>query len=156
MTVEVEIEDPRWESLGLAELAETATKATLDHLGLAGEISILGCDDARITTLNAEFREKPTATNVLSWPSAERAADTPGGAPHPPEDLELGDIAIAYDTCAREAHASGISLDHHTLHLLVHGTLHLLGYDHISDADASLMERLELEILATMGVADPY
>lgn len=154
--IEVELDDPRWETAGLAILAERAARATFTHLNIAGEISLLGCDDARIAELNAAFRHKATPTNVLSWPSAERSARTPGGHPSAPDDPELGDIAISYDTCAREAQESGISLDHHTLHLVVHGTLHLLGYDHEDDADAALMEQIEVEILATLGVADPY
>ncbi|MDU8942842.1 rRNA maturation RNase YbeY [Ovoidimarina sediminis] len=159
--IDVVIEDPRWQALGLEPLATRAVAATLTRLGLGEEWEVvcLGCDDARIAALNADFRGKPRATNVLSWPSAERAADRPGGAPVPPDPLEgeeLGDIALAYDTCAREAAEAGLSLDHHTTHLIVHGVLHLLGYDHESEADAALMEGLEVEILATLGVSNPY
>lgn len=161
MSVEIDIEDSRWEGAALPALAETATAATLAHLGLdpeAWEISILGCDDARIAGLNAEFRGRPAPTNVLSWPSDERAAENPGEAPEPPDpaDPELGDIAIAYETCTAEAATANLSLSDHATHLLVHGVLHLLGYDHMDDADAALMERIEVEILATLGVADPY
>lgn len=157
MHVDLIIEDPRWEALGLDALAERACGAALDHLGVAGaEISLLACDDARIAGLNAEFREKPAPTNVLSWPSEERGAEEPGGDPLPPEDLELGDIAIAWETCAREAGESGKEMPTHVCHLLVHGTLHLLGYDHIDDKDAALMEGLEVEILGKLGIADPY
>ena len=77
-------------------------------------------------------------------------------APRVGQDAELGDIAIAYDTCAREAMEAGKDLRDHTLHLLVHGTLHLLGFDHIRDGDAALMEGLETEILGKLGIADPY
>jgi probable rRNA maturation factor len=159
MSVDVLIEAPEWEALGLEPLAETAAAATLAHLGLAAdhEIALLGCDDARIAGLNADFRGKPQPTNVLSWPSDERGAETAGGGPLPPEPgEELGDIAIAYQTCAREAEAAGRPLRDHVTHLVVHGTLHLLGYDHEDGQDAALMERLEVEILATLGVADPY
>lgn len=154
------IEDPRWGDI--AALAETATDAVLDRLGLepsAFEVSVLACDDARIAVLNADFRDKPKATNVLSWPSAERAAAMDGEMPLPPSlgpDQELGDIAIAYDTCAREAAAAGKSMRDHTVHLLVHGTLHLLGFDHERDRDAALMEGLETEILGKLGIPDPY
>ena len=163
--VEMAIEDPRWEDAGLAALAQRSTAAVFAHLGLAPSgfsVSLLGCDDARIAVLNADFLGKSAPTNVLSWPSSERAATQDGVAPLPPqpgsEELpeELGDIAIAYDTCAREAQAAGRSLREHAAHLLVHGLLHLLGSDHARDKDAALMESLEVEILATMGVADPY
>jgi probable rRNA maturation factor len=162
VSLDIVIEDPRWAEAGLEPLATRAAEATLAHLGLdpeAWEIVLLACDDDRIAALNADFRGKPQPTNVLSWPSEERGAEAPGQPPAPPDPAtgpELGDIAIAYDTCAREAAEAGLPLDHHVTHLLVHGTLHLLGYDHISDADAALMERIEVEILASIGVANPY
>ena len=157
MIVETIIEDERWAEAGLEPLAERACAAALDHLGIDGaEISLLACDDTRIAALNADFRGKPVPTNVLSWPSEERGAEVPGGEPLPPEDLELGDIAIAFETCAREAAAADKPFADHVTHLLVHGTLHLLGYDHIEDKDAGLMEALEVEILGKLGIADPY
>ena len=157
MIVDLIIEDARWEALGLDALAERACGAALAHEGVAGaEISLLACDDTRIAGLNAEFRGKATATNVLSWPSEERAADVPGGQPRAPVDPELGDIAIAYETCAREAAEAGREMADHVAHLLVHGTLHLLGYDHIDDEDAALMEGIEVEILGKLGISDPY
>jgi probable rRNA maturation factor len=162
--VETLTEDHRWDALGLSALAEAAAAATLRHLGLdpgAYEISCLGCNDARIRDLNADFRGKPRPTNVLSWPSADRAPSRAGAmprlpAPSAPRPLELGDIAIAYETCDAEARAAGLDLGRHATHLLVHGTLHLLGFDHERDGDAKLMERLEAEILAGLGIADPY
>ncbi|OWU86726.1 rRNA maturation factor [Oceanicola sp. 22II-s10i] len=165
MLTDVMIEDDRWHETGLEALSERAARAALSHLGLDPddhEIAILACDDARIATLNAEFRGKPTPTNVLSWPSEDRAADTPGATPRLPEagasgpDEELGDIAIAWDTCAREAVDGGKPLADHVTHLIVHATLHLLGYDHENDADAELMENLESTILVDMGLPDPY
>jgi probable rRNA maturation factor len=164
MAVDVLVEDDGWADVGLPALAEAATAATLRQLGLdpdAFEISLLGCDDARIADLNRDFRGKPQPTNVLSWPSEERGASAPGlppGLPQPIADaiVELGDIAIAYGTCTREAAAAGRPVTAHVTHLLVHGTLHLLGYDHIIEEDAALMEGLEIEILATLGLPDPY
>jgi probable rRNA maturation factor len=163
--VDTLIEDARWEALDLAALAEAAARETLAALGLAAqgfEVSLLGCSDARIADLNADFRGKPQPTNVLSWPSEERGADQDGGAPRPPQPgppgmpAELGDIAIAFETCAREAAEQGKAATAHVTHLLVHGTLHLLGYDHVRDGDAHLMEALEVRILARLGVGDPY
>lgn len=161
MVTDTLIEDPRWEVLDLPALAERAARATLSHLSLdadAWDISVLGCDDARIMALNTDFRDKAVPTNVLSWPSAERGAKRAGAHPAPPAgpDPELGDIAIAYDTCAREAAEQGKPLADHVTHLIVHAVLHLLGYDHIRDKDATLMERTEVEILGKLGLADPY
>lgn len=163
--VDTLIEADQWEAASLEELADLAATATLTHLGMnpeAFEISLLGCDDARIAVLNTEFRGKPVPTNVLSWPSEERAAEEAGEAPELPAPdesgmpVELGDIAIAYETCAREAADAGRPMRHHVLHLLCHGVLHLLGYDHIDEKDATLMEGTEVAILATLGVPDPY
>lgn len=157
--IDVILEGGDWNEKALTGWAERASDATLQHLGLnpwAYEIVLLACDDARITELNGDFRDKPQATNVLSWPSEERAADTPGGTPAAPEDEELGDMALAYETCAREAKDQNKPFETHVTHLLVHGTLHLLGYDHISDEDAALMEGLEVEILGKLGIPDPY
>ncbi len=159
MIVDCMIEDKRWTAADLETLAEAAAVATFAQLNLTGfEVSLLACNDKRIAELNADFRGKPTPTNVLSWPSDERGADTDGGQPlaPAPHDPELGDIAIAYDTCASEAAGAGKSLSDHTTHLIVHGILHLLGYDHDRDLDATLMEGLESRILGNMGLADPY
>lgn len=163
--VDCVIEDPRWDAFGLAPLAQGAAVATLRHLGLAQDgftLCLMGCDDTRIAALNADFRGKPQPTNVLSWPSEDRAPAAAGQAPDLPEagtanePAELGDIAIAYETCMREAAESDTSVHHHVTHLVVHAILHLMGYDHIDDADAAVMEQVEVEILATLGIADPY
>ncbi|MCZ0812785.1 MAG: rRNA maturation RNase YbeY [Pseudomonadota bacterium] len=166
MLTDTILEDERWQAVDLATLAETASRAALDHLGLdpdAWEIALLGCDDARIAALNADFRDRPAPTNVLSWPALDIAPPAPGARPVPPApesgqdgDNALGDIAIAFDTCQHEAAASGKSLPDHVTHLVVHGVLHLLGYDHIRDPDATLMERTEAAILGKLGVSDPY
>lgn len=155
------IEDDRWNAAGLPALAERAAQATLAHLGLdpgAWEIVVMGCDDARIMELNADFRDKPQPTNVLSWPSQERGAEEDGARPDLPDgpDTELGDIAIAFETCTREAAEAQKPMADHVTHLIVHATLHLLGYDHIRDLDATLMEAIEAEILGKLGLEDPY
>ena len=163
--VETMIEDARWEAFGLAAVADRAGRAVLAGLDLPGAgfaISLMGCDDARIAVLNADFRGKPQPTNVLSWPSQERGAEFAGEAPEPPEPGEaddpdpLGDIAIAWETCAREAGEQDKPMVDHVTHLIVHGMLHLLGYDHVEEEDAALMEGLEVRILASLGVSDPY
>jgi probable rRNA maturation factor len=164
MLVDCLTEDHRWEALGLDRLAETAAVTTLARLGMEPsvyEISLLGCNDARIAELNADFRGKPQPTNVLSWPSDERGARVDGEMPHlpgpgPTGNEELGDIAIAWETCAAEAQAAGRPVADHVAHLLVHGTLHLLGFDHERPRDAALMEGLEVEILGKLGIPDPY
>ena len=162
--VDIIIEDERWKDL-LPALAETAAQAVLTDQGLdpaAFEVSLLGCDDARIAVLNAEFRGKPAPTNVLSWPAQDLAPEAEGARPDLPEPFlpdereSLGDIAIAWETCAREAEEQGKSLHDHVLHLIVHGVLHLLGYDHIREGDAALMEGTEVRVLDRMGISDPY
>ncbi len=163
--VETVIEDSRWQDFGLTALAEAAARAALAGLGLATtgfQIGLLACDDARIAVLNADFRGKPQPTNVLSWPSEERGAEFVGEDPERPlagtadEPFELGDIALAWETCAREAAEQGKSMEAHVTHLVVHAVLHLLGHDHVEDEDAALMEGHEVRILASMGLPDPY
>lgn len=165
MLTETILTDPRWEALDLPALTEQAARAALTEAGVAPEgflIALRATSDDEIATLNADFRGKPQPTNVLSWPSEERAAETPGAAPILPEPgtaddpAELGDIALAYETCEREAQEAEKPLADHVAHLIVHGVLHLLGYDHIDDADAELMESVEVRALALMGLPDPY
>ncbi len=164
MLTETIIEDEGWAALDLEARAEQAARAALAALGFdpdAFEIAVLGCDDARIAVLNADFRGKPQPTNVLSWPEEDLAPEAAGDTPLPPlpdDDAPhfLGDIAIARETCLREAAEQRKSADHHITHLIVHAVLHLLGYDHVRDADATLMETLEARILGQMGIEDPY
>ncbi|MCA8869427.1 MAG: rRNA maturation RNase YbeY [Rhodobacteraceae bacterium] len=163
--VELVIEDGRWRELNIEIRANLACRTTLETLGIDParcEIALLACDDVRISELNRDFRRKPQPTNVLSWPAEDLAADQDGAAPLPPLGeggdfpIALGDIAIAYDTTMREAAEMGIPAKDHLTHLLIHGCLHLLGYDHVSEKDAALMEQLEVTILAKLGIADPY
>lgn len=161
--IDLVIEDDRWEQIPLLKLATQAIEAGLKATNAPDgyELALLACDDTRIAELNAEFRGKPTPTNVLSWPSFDLAplhpGDAPGSLPAPTGfDDTLGDIALAYGTCIREAREQGKSVDHHLTHLILHGTLHLLGFDHETDADARRMETLESQILAEMGIRDPY
>jgi probable rRNA maturation factor len=161
---DIVVEDDRWAAHDIQAIADKAVAAVLARVGIVDvevELAILACYDARITELNADFREKPTATNVLSWPSSELGAAIDGEQPDLPTPdqtgvIELGDIAISYDTCVKEADAAAKTINHHVMHLMIHGTLHLLGYDHVRDQDATLMEALEVEILEKMGIDDPY
>lgn len=164
MALEIEIESPGWSGVDLPALAERAARAALACHGLALEgcdISLLATDDARIAELNGTYRGKPRPTNVLSWPAQDIAAGVEGGTPAPPladafGDVPLGDVALAWETCLREADEMGKPLADHVTHLVVHGVLHLLGYDHVRDADATMMETLEAEILGKLGLDDPY
>ncbi len=162
-TIELTVEDDRWRPLDLLALSRRAIAVALAELSLESpcEVSILATDDARIAELNGEFRGRPAPTNVLSWPAQDLASRRAGGRPAPPRadftgEVALGDIAISFDTCAREARAAGKPMVDHVTHLVVHGFLHLLGYDHVRDPDATLMEDLEVRILGRLGIADPY
>lgn len=163
--VEVVIEDLRWEGVGLADLAQRAVTAAFAELGLpvAGfTLCVMGCDDARIAALNADFRGKPKPTNVLSWPAEERGANIAGSMPDLPQagDVDdpyhLGDIAIAFDTCNAEAQSGNKPLKHHITHLIVHGVLHIFGFDHIRNFDGDLMEAVEARVMARLGLPNPY
>lgn len=118
------------------------------------EISVRLGSDEDVRALNAEWRGKDKPTNVLSFPMAEKA-DLQGANVAGPE-LLLGDIVLARGVCERESVEKGVTVDQHTTHLIVHGTLHLLGYDHHEDADAADMEAREVRALARLGVANPY
>ncbi len=118
------------------------------------EVTLLLADDAAVQTMNAEWRGKPEPTNVLSFPNCtpgEIARARAGGPP-----LLLGDVVLALQTCRNQALEQGKTLADHAAHLVVHGVLHLFGYDHETDADAERMETLEVAILAGLGVGDPY
>ncbi len=164
--VDVVIDDDHWNMFDMEEMASRALDAVATKLDLVNgpyELSILACDDARIANLNTEFRGKYTPTNVLSWPAHELQPAVAGGKPDalPLADfgdpfVNIGDIAISFQTCQKEAEAAGIETKHHITHLLVHGILHLLGYDHETDADAEMMETLEIDLLDTMGIGNPY
>ena len=144
--IEAVIEDDGW-AAALPE-AEALAAGCQKHAAAlepetAREVALLLCNDAAIADLNKRFRGKDGPTNVLSFPSDEA-------------DGFLGDIALARETCEREAAEKGILLRDHAAHLIIHGMLHLIGYDHETDEDAAVMERRETEILLSMGIADPY
>jgi probable rRNA maturation factor len=154
MTVSIEVEDEAWAALpGLEVLARAAVDAALAvalSSDAAVDVAVLFTDDKAIAEINAEWRGKDMPTNVLSFPTAE-------GMPVPEgEGRQLGDIVLAYGVIAHEAAEQGKTLRDHTAHLIVHGTLHLLGHDHEGDGEAEEMEALETRILKGLGISDPY
>lgn len=158
MELDIDIEDwPAGEWDALAERAAAAAgegEPLLANPRLA--VSLLFTSDAEVHTLNREWRQRDKPTNVLSFPMLEREEledIAPGDGP----PVMLGDIALAYETCAREADEKDVTLEAHATHLIVHGLLHLAGHDHVeSDEQAEAMEALETRILAKLGIADPY
>ena len=145
--IDIQVDDPRWRkvrglSARLRRASELALKSGKAKKGAA--LTILLTDDARLKSLNRDFRGKHKPTNVLSFP-----ADTKDG-------VYLGDIALAYGVTAAEARAGDKRFVDHAMHLAVHGVLHLLGFDHVSDSAAHIMEPLETKILGKLGIADPY
>ena len=164
MMLEIALEaDEEWDSstdwAALAAAAAHAAIAESRYPALAGagrpvELSIRLAGDDEVQALNAQWRGKDTPTNVLSFPLAEDA-ELQGATGDGPE-LMLGDIVLARGTCLREAEEKQIPLEQHATHLLVHGTLHLLGYDHGDDDEAANMEARETRALARLGIANPY
>ena len=158
MDIDFDIEDcwptQEWEALA-DRAANAAAQVAVELANPRLLASVLFTSDDRIHQLNREWRDRDKPTNVLSFPMLERTDLVHLDPDGPPE--MLGDIALAHETCAREAAEKGVSLADHAAHLLVHGFLHLAGHDHeISDADADAMELLEVKALALMGIANPY
>ena len=148
MSISIDVEDETWHGIfGVEGVVARAIEAVLpaDRRG----IDVLLTSDAEMQILNKQWRGKDKTTNVLSFPSPDMPV--PKG-----EVAHLGDIVLAWGAVAREAQDAGITLADHLTHLVVHGTLHLLGFDHEDDADADMMEKKETEILAGIGLADPY
>jgi len=151
--VDVVAESPLWDAHpGTEEVAKRAVDAALTEAGRTckedAELAVILADDARLKDLNRDWRGKDRPTNVLSFPGAE--GDEIATAPL------LGDLVLAFETVAEEAKRDGKSFEDHFAHLVVHGTLHLFGFDHMSDAEAETMENTERAALARLGIADPY
>lgn len=142
LVVEIVAAHPAWR--GKRALVRRVLQGAAEAEEAEGVVSVLLGDDAALRALNETWRGKGKATNVLSFP----AATSSGG--------RLGDIALAAETIDLEARTQGKTFEAHMMHLLVHGLLHLLGYDHEEDSEAEVMEAREREILADLGVADPY
>jgi probable rRNA maturation factor len=158
MELDVDIEAPwppgEWEVLA-ERAAEAAAQVAPELANPRLSASLLFTSDAEIHALNREWRARDKPTNVLSFPMLARG-ELLALAPDGPPEL-LGDVALAHETCAREAAEKAITLDHHAAHLIVHGLLHLAGHDHeISPADAEAMEALEVMALELMGIGNPY
>ena len=157
VTVDLSIACDAWPQacLEAGSLAEAAALAALRDVALpAAGLVVVGLvltGDAEQRELNRTWRGKDAATNVLAFSTADLAAPLPPGAP-----LLLGDVVLAFETVAREAAEQGKAFSHHLCHLVVHGVLHLLGFDHGTDAEAALMEAREVAILAGLGVPAPY
>lgn len=150
--VETMVEDQRWAEIGIEGIAARSCAAALELAATAegrSEIGVLACGDSRMAELNSAYRDVPGPTNVIAWPTGRGDAAAPG-------DDCLGNLAISWETCAREAAESGIPIADHASHLLVHGCLHLLGFGHKSDREAAEMEEMEVRILASLGIRNPY
>lgn len=153
MTIAVDVDDAGWDAVpALEDLARQAVSAVFAELSTDEarfEASILFAGDEAVRALNAQWRGKDNATNVLSFPADDMPV--PDGEPRP-----LGDIVLASGVVAHEAAEQGKPLRDHVAHLIIHGVLHLLGYDHEDDAEATDMEGLETRILKGLGISDPY
>lgn len=151
MSLTVEIEDAAWHVLpGLEDLATASVRLALEGRGPKGDVFVLFTSDAEIRAMNRDWRGKDQATNVLSFPAAQDMPLPQGEMP------PLGDVVLAYETVAREASSQGKRVTDHVTHLIMHGMLHLLGYDHETEDEAELMENEERALLARLGVPDPY
>ena len=161
MSVDLIIEDTRWKTINLFSIANTAFKETLSELNLRSEnfvCSVLACSSEKIKGLNAQFRGQNNSTNVLSFPLTAEKYEAKNSLKLKADAdlLELGDIAIAYEVCKKEANVSKIKLEDHVYHLIIHSVLHLLGYDHGEEKNAAEMEKIEVQVLANLGISNPY
>jgi len=160
--VPIRVADPAWKAAGgICATIRRAARAVIRELAATGpeesgrvksgpvEISVLLTGDAEVRGLNRDYRKVDAATNVLAFASGD-----PRPAPGAPR--LLGDVVLAYGTVRREAEERKLDFSHHLAHLVVHGVLHLLGYDHLAAAEAEAMERAEVQILANLGIGDPY
>lgn len=150
LDIDIAVEAEGWPD-NCAGLAEKAVRAALSGASnpVVGpiELSMLLTNDAEQRALNRTWRQKDKSTNILSFPQLD---------PHAPLEGMIGDLSLALETVINETEAFGVGFDHYFTHLVVHGTLHLCGYDHETETDALVMEKLETDILAQMGIADPY
>ena len=161
MSVDLIMEDTRWKTLNLLQIANAAFKETLAQFNLRSEnfiCCILACSSKKIKELNAQFRGKNNSTNVLSFPSTPEIYGVGSilKLKSKIDPFELGDIAIAYEVCKKEADISKIDFEDHVYHLIIHSVLHLLGFDHEGEKNAAEMEKIEVKVLAKLGINNPY
>ena len=167
IVLETGVEDERWTAAieNVKEVAEQVKFATFGYLQTHQNLNFLAedkplkvnvclSDDATVHQLNKEFRNMDKPTNVLSFANLDFADFNAENEPF--DEIELGDIIVAYETMVREADEQGVSLRAHFCHLLTHGFLHLSGFDHIKTDEAAQMEQMETEILASIGIDNPY
>ena len=163
--VDISIPDPSWESAcpDCEEIVGKAINAVIAHSpvakklitsGVDPEISVVLANDDLIQTLNREYRDKDKPTNVLSFAMLD--GDDGWKMPDYSGPCPLGDLVLAFETVERESAAEGKSFTDHFTHLIIHGMLHLLGYDHVEDKEAEIMESLEIQILKTLSIKNPY
>lgn len=148
--IDIQVQSPLWDAQPLAAqtVRDAIAAAAAALANSSADVSIVLSDDAAVRLLNRDWRGIDKPTNVLSFPAAKPDAEGP-----PPL---LGDVIVAYETIAREAAEDAKPFLHHLAHIVVHGYLHLLGYDHQTDSEAGAMERLERDILSLLRIADPY
>lgn len=152
-SIDILVNDRRWnDALDVERLCHEVLERCCSEISISldpeAEVSFVFCDDKEIEDLNSKWRNLEKPTNVLSFPASQ--------VERLPHAKLLGDIIISYDTVLREARERPISLEHHTAHMILHGFLHLLGYDHETDIDAHEMENLERAVLKLLGINDPY
>ena len=164
IAIELSRENPWSDETDWAVLADGAARAAvartphgpLADAAAAIEISLRLTTDDEVQALNRDYRHKDKPTNVLSFPMVQPDLIDTISENSDDGEVLLGDIVLAHGVCVREAGQKGISVEDHAAHLIVHGTLHLLGYDHIDDAEADHMEAIERDAMADLGLADPY
>ena len=167
MIINIIFKDKRWVTIPLEEIGKGALKLVIDKfLGQDHnfEVSILASNDVEIRELNKNFRGNNSNTNIISWPEHETQSNQPGHIPDLVDKLKsgyeglsfLGNLAISFDRCFMEAEEKNIHFEDHVLHLLTHGCLHLIGFDHQNELDANLMEDIEIRLLSGVGIKNPY
>jgi len=162
--IELTREDPWPDGTDWDALAARAARAAIERTpqgelittAAAVEVSVRLTSDDEVRQLNHQYRQKDKPTNVLSFPMVQPDLLDTVSQNSDDGELLLGDIVLAYGVCLREAGEKGVTVEEHATHLLVHGTLHLLGYDHMADEEAEGMEEIERQALASLGIADPY
>ena len=155
MQTDIVIDDSRWNCINLNSMAKEIMKKTFDLKNVDGKnhyVSILACSNSKIKYLNKKFRNKNFATNVLSWSTKE----TKNFYKHSEKNIFLGNIAISFDQCAKEALDYNKTFYNYIMHMLTHSLLHLFGFDHNNEKNTVEMESLEIRILKELNISNPY